>query len=106
MVVIRGVDVTAWATQDKLNRQVAIGYLAAALDRLAEWLNRQKSNGRIRSAEVSGPAQKRDHDGRTFDEIAANRAQPAELNADPAPDLASGIAPQPNISADPEIIRA
>jgi hypothetical protein len=51
VVVINGIDASTWAAQDKLNRQVAIGYLAAALDRLAECLLR-KSKGGIRAAQI------------------------------------------------------
>ena len=56
VVVIQGIDASTWAAQDKLNRQVAIGYLAAALDRLAECLLRKSRTGGIRSVEISAAA--------------------------------------------------
>lgn len=80
MVVLRGIDVSTWAAQDGLNRQVAIGYLAAAVDRLAECLNRQKGS-RIRSVQV-------------------------ELPADRTPDVAAENNSDPNISDHADIISA
>jgi hypothetical protein len=36
-VVLRGIDVSAWAKQERRDRKAAVGYLAAALDRLVEF---------------------------------------------------------------------
>ncbi len=63
-VVLDGVDVRSWAEARRLDRQQAVGYLAAALERLAEYYDRlTKTTGsasRVRSAEVGQPAHLRE----------------------------------------------
>jgi hypothetical protein len=48
-VVIRGIDVTSWATAARLDRKIALGYLSAALDRLVEFYAPKLRAGQIRA---------------------------------------------------------
>ena len=51
-VVLRGIDVTSWARQERRDRNAAVGYLAAALDRLCEFYAASDKPGRIRTVEI------------------------------------------------------
>ena len=58
-VVLRGIDVTSWAKQERRDRKAAVGYLAAALDRLCEFFAALDNPWRmkeqeIRSVEIGG----------------------------------------------------
>jgi len=54
-VIIAGIEVSAWGAASGMNPSVSAGYLACAMDWLADFYSPPEQSQRIRSAEIAPP---------------------------------------------------